>query len=327
MYGIYVCNSHGFVWEELTESQRMDHFEMRALDEADLVVYAVPPWPDPQAPETLRSLPLSALRRIFLFHQHDDPVPWAPGVYPSIEGPRRLPGTHGGFYINHHRRGTSVAIVVADHSAAEHLWSFVGTARNAAVRSTLIRLMDDRSLLVDTQDWDQRLRWESHSSSRVNALRTYVDSLPRSKFVVCPRGQGPSSMRIFEAMEAARCPVVIADAWTPPPFVKWPECSIRVRESDVARVPDILREREDEAEALGNVARSEWELWFSPHRRLNFIAECWLDLYEAGELTAMSRARRALRSPAGTNARRTIRRRLGIRRPSSWRLSIRGSTR
>jgi Exostosin family len=51
-----------------------------------------------------------------------------------------------------------------------------------------------------------------------NFLNRYITVLQQSAFILCPIGKGPSSMRIFEAMRAGRAPVIISDAWDPPPF-------------------------------------------------------------------------------------------------------------
>jgi len=70
-------------------------------------------------------------------------------------------------------------------------------------------------------------------------------------------------MRIFESMKSGRAPVIIGDEWCPPPFVNWAACSVRISESDVPFIYDILKERRAEASKMGSAARAEWEATFS----------------------------------------------------------------
>jgi hypothetical protein len=185
------------------------------------------------------------------------------------------------------------------------LWSFVGTVENAPdVRGALIRLGDERAFAVDTQRWSETIRWAwqgAHRSEADEAFDLYVDSVQRAKFVVCPRGAGLSSIRLFEAMEAARCPVIVSDDWLPPPFVEWAGCSISIPEDRICELPAILREREDEAAALGRAARAAWEEWFAPDRRLNTVVRACLDIRGRAAPSATRRGALAVRA-AGSGA-------------------------
>jgi hypothetical protein len=106
----------------------------------------------------------------------------------------------------------------------------------------------------------------------------YAESTARSRFVICPRGLGPSSIRIFEAMRMGRCPVIVSDDWTPPSFVDWNACSIRVAESAVRDLPAILREREADAASLGAAARAAWERLYSPSAMLVTLVESCVEV-------------------------------------------------
>ncbi len=75
-------------------------------------------------------------------------------------------------------------------------------------------------------------------------------------------------MRLFEAMQAGRCPVILSDDWLAPPFIDWSSCSIQVPEARVRELPGILRARSDDADRLGRAAREVWEEYFSPERQL-----------------------------------------------------------
>jgi len=256
---VYLVNSHRWLFDRLTrdaaESEGFVIVDDKAA--ADIVIYLDPPWKDPDAPESLRSLNPRDVAKLYLFSQADDPIPWAPGVFTSL--PRS--SAHGdafagGFFIAHQHEpgGLGDHLVPESLTDCDLLWSFVGTAENASIRERILGLHDERGFTKDTKRWSDVVRWGWQADHRVEAqenFRAYARTLLRSKFVVCPRGRGLSSIRLFEALQVGRCPVVVSDEWLPPRSIDWSSCSIRIREDEVERLPAILRSRESEAAALG----------------------------------------------------------------------------
>ena len=106
-----------------------------------------------------------------------------------------------------------------------------------------------------------------------NMLNSYLSLLMRSKFILCPRGIGTSSWRLFETMKAGRVPVIISDQWVPPEGPSWLECSIRVPESEVMLIPEMLERREVDASKLALAARKVWDDWFSSEAVFHRIVE------------------------------------------------------
>jgi hypothetical protein len=85
---------------------------------------------------------------------------------------------------------------------AKYLFSFVGNSSNcASLRKRILKLKHAESLLEDS------------SSSQSDRDVRYAEFLSKSKFVLCPRGLGPSTWRVFETMRAQRVPV--SDEWRP----------------------------------------------------------------------------------------------------------------
>jgi hypothetical protein len=125
------------------------------------------------------------------------------------------------------------------------------------VRERLLEFDADKSPCVDLDKAAARLAGFDYTKS-------YLELIAESKFVLCPRGFGTSSMRIFETMSLARVPVIISDRWQPPPGIPWNEVSVRVPEKDVARIPKILRDLATESERMGRHAREIFNQKFSP---------------------------------------------------------------
>ncbi|HVR84647.1 MAG TPA: exostosin family protein [Planctomycetota bacterium] len=203
--------------------------------------------------------------RCVAFCGMDFPVPLVPGIYPSIARAwhwRSL--TRGGSYIlppNPHLRHVPLAAV---SGGARWLGSFIGCTGEVPVRLRLTTLKDERLLIQDNTREFVRAIQEKRMSD-VDALkRQFCQTTQESKFVICPRGVGTSSIRLFEAMEMGRAPVILSDEWVAPDGPDWPSFSVRVEEREIPRLGAILRQREADAEALGRQARAEWERVYSP---------------------------------------------------------------
>jgi len=213
--------------------------------------------------------------RCFLFSRHDHPVPFLPGVYASI--PRRWHDparTRGGLYLNafdHPFIEYSSAPVARDY-----LYSFIGQVGTHPLREAMMGLPDDEGFLFDTTPY-----WpyaELDDETRRALERQYVDVATRSAFVLCPRGRGASSIRLFEMMRMGRAPVIVSDEWTPPEGPDWDTFSVRVAEGDLDSLPEILRTRADDAAAMGERARRCWENWFSEEATFHRVTNWCLDL-------------------------------------------------
>jgi hypothetical protein len=103
--------------------------------------------------------------------------------------------------------------------------------------------------------------------------RRYIEVIKNSKFILCPRGLGTSSHRIFEAMELGRVPVIISDHWVAPEGPDWEKFSVRVRQKNITDVPELLEGMQRSAEEMGFNARKAWEEWFSPEKMFDYCIE------------------------------------------------------
>jgi Exostosin family len=275
---VYLAKSHLWLHEKLLERAVLGNQVARITEsrkQADVIIYLDPPWPDPKAPDRLASFRGRDFGRMCVYSQADVPLAWAPGMYCSLEASRALSGQTGGFYVSHHHRrldsGFFAGLEAVRDIEKDLLWSFMGTLSNHPVRQRLSQVSDSDSLVRDTQHFSDVVRWgwdSTHSEEGRAAFSDYANLLGRSSFVLCPRGVGASTIRIFEAIQVGRCPVIVSDDWLAPPFVDWDRCSIRVPEARIAELPTILRSREPESQALGREARLVWERFFSPESQL-----------------------------------------------------------
>jgi hypothetical protein len=148
-------------------------------------------------------------------------------------------------------------------SDAKYLFGFSGNV-TSPLRARLFQELQcaaaaGLALLRQTESLFSRI----YSPQSDAEKRQFIDDLRQCRFVLCPRGNGLSSIRLFETMEAARVPVIISDALVLPQCVKWSKCAIVVAERDVIRIPQLLANRESEWTRLALNARREWERCFS----------------------------------------------------------------
>jgi hypothetical protein len=100
----------------------------------------------------------------------------------------------------------------------------------------------------------------------------YLQIAMDSHFILCPRGIGPCTYRLFESMQLGRAPVIIADGWVEMDGIDWQQFSIRVAEADIGRLEQILLARKHESLRMGRIARQVWERHISPAASLRTLA-------------------------------------------------------
>jgi hypothetical protein len=205
-------------------------------------------------------------------------LPFAPGLYTGIDSGwydqrfhRTAPYTH---YLG------NKALEPQRDGSASFLFSFVGDARTHPCRARILSLNHMRALIRDTssinpwQDADVKNKWRQQ----------FAESIHSSDFVLCPRGRGTSSVRVFEVMCAGKVPVIVSDAWVPPSGPAWDELSIRISENDIGIIPSLLEEREHDAPSMGKAARLAWERWFSKESVFDNMVDWCMEIQSHGEL-------------------------------------------
>jgi Exostosin family len=213
----------------------------------------------------------------YLFAAEDKVVPFLPGVYAGIERRwYRQAWTRSGFYPGVKESGE---LRYEPNASPSRLYTFVGAANAHPVRQRIMQLPDTDAVLIDSHAESQAVeRGEIPPVPEEEFRGRYVRALRESAFVLCPRGGGTTSFRLFEAMMLGRVPVIISDQWVPPEGPDWDSFSVSVEESAVDRIPALLEARREQAAAMGAAARQAWVEWFSPQAGFHRTAEWCLDL-------------------------------------------------
>lgn len=248
--------------------------------------------------------------KCFVHSGQDRPVPLLPGIYPSVERRWAWAGwARSGCYLVSPNPYLAAGLKAAAPEK-RHLASFLGTCGRVPVRHRLLLLKTEPDLVIRDTGPGFIAAIRSGDDDALAALKSgFVQTSLASRFLICPRGVGAGSIRLFEAMELGVAPVIVSDAWTPPAGPPWPEFSIRVPERDLPRLPAILRDRAPDAAAMGAAARRAWEAHYAPTTLFDTVAEDCAALARERQVPApLARAAARAHLLRPVHARRLIRR-------------------
>lgn len=263
-----------------------DRFKRHSLtedpDDADIILFVENShYHDDLNFRVLKKHPLVARYRekAFMYNEHDRPWCVLPGLYFSMPAP---------FLDRSRQRACAIIeeanplISFVEDATPDLLFSFVGARRNK-VRDAVLELRHERGLITDTSAFNAY--GARQATDRDARLRGYAEVMTRTKFVLSPKGVATSSLRPFEAMKAGRVPVIISDRYALPEGPDWDAFSIRIPEQNVAMIPRILEEREDEWSQMGMLARKAWEEWFAPDVLFHRMVESCNEIFGSRRLS------------------------------------------
>ena len=268
----------------LRKSAAADRFRVHELTEqpesADLILFA-DLYGAGMHFQAIRRHPLVRRYRekCFVFCSNAFVIPFLPGVYASIEKRWQSTRTRSGFHVANLQN--EFASFTPPTEDLPYLFSFMGSTANARVRCEIAQLRHTRGFFRDTvEEFDRILHDRMTVHERRDYHRQYVELTKATKFVLCPRGLGTATIRLFETMRIGRAPVIISDQWVEPRGPAWEACSIRVKEREVSSIPKLLESREADAIALGQRAHQEWNDWFSDEVAFHRVVEWCLNILE-----------------------------------------------
>jgi hypothetical protein len=249
----------------------------KVSNDADLIIY-VEPWYIKHRQYVFSLLSediiIKSPNRCFAIDCADTSWGLMPGVYTGLRSSQinRKRFRSGGYLTEYNSLGDEVFSRKKDIEP-KLLFSFRGhTSSDTRLRIFESNFSRDDIAINRTYEW-------CHHSDEQKLL--YTEELINSKFVLCPGGNCPASIRLFETMKMGRVPVILSDDWVAPDGPTWLDFSIRVSESKIHELPEIIERYEAQAFTMGKLAREAWEKWFSPDviyiRMLNYIESIYLE--------------------------------------------------
>jgi hypothetical protein len=231
---------------------------------------------------SLRSLLVLLARsdlKDFVWDWHDRPVGRLSGFYCSLDVRMFDPRRHRSISYPLQYNQEVKHFPLTD---AEYNFGFIG-GLTAGVRARMVDALEPRSeqdhsfFRVRGADWS---KYYARDQSEMDSQREYGDFLRKTKFILCPRGMGLSSYRLFETMQAGRVPVIISDRFVLPSGPDWDSCSIRVSERDITSIPDIVAKYLDKWPEMAQKSRQAWENYFSEDVILDSLVKQMIELRE-----------------------------------------------
>lgn len=267
----------------LRESADNDPYKIHSIADdpkkADIILFVEHhPGNDPYFFKVLKS---SIFRKhkdkCYLYHDCDWAIPIIPGIYPSLEQRIFHPSiSEPGPYIARLCENEAIKYL-HNKPKTKYLFSFMGARITHPVRTKILELKHPNGYLKDTSGKNS---WKLDSHEKCSFEEAYVNVCQKSKFILCPRGVGPSTYRLFESMEMGIAPVIISDDWIPIKGPEWDSFSIRIPEKNVNEIPVILETRKADSEKMGIIARKNWEKYFSKEVCFHHMAESCNNLHK-----------------------------------------------
>jgi hypothetical protein len=119
--------------------------------------------------------------------------------------------------------------------------------------------------------------------------KRFRETLLRSRFVLCPRGKGTSSIRLYEAVAAGRVPVIVADDWVAPAGPDWERFSIRWPEGRTEGLIDLLEQHDCDWPAMSNAAANAYREFFAPDIWFQRVVDQCAELFQSAQLEEFPR--------------------------------------
>jgi hypothetical protein len=280
----YPESKENFAFQNLKRSGLSDPFKKYILEEnphlADIIIFVEHhPDNDPFFFQVLKH-PLYKLykNKCYLYHDKDMHLALLPTISPSVCKSHFNKKFHYSYhYLEQISANPFVEYRTNENIEKKYLFSFLGASRTyPSVRNKIINLFEGDENINDTKNYNS---WELNDEDRNVYFKNYAKVLQQSKFILCPRGIGPSSYRQFESMKLGIAPVIISDEWKEIDGIDWENCSIRIKEKDVGEIENILKSRESEYLELGNNARQNYEKFLSFENQFHFLSDAAAKLH------------------------------------------------
>jgi hypothetical protein len=219
---------------------------------------------------TIREHPLAKQYRdrVLIYDERDRPWCASPGIYVSMPArsfDHRFQRSWGYF------PPTEVAEPLEQ---PDILFSFIGSP-SSRCRRALFELRHPNAVIEEVR----RFTFYDPSTPDFERRRERFRSvMSRSRFVLCPRGRGTSSIRLYEALAHGCVPVIISDDWVSPDGPDWESFSVRWPERDAEGLVGMLEDRDADWPQLSRAALAAYERFFAPSVWFHRIVEGCSDL-------------------------------------------------
>lgn len=132
----------------------------------------------------------------------------------------------------------------------KYLFSFVGGYQDiylTDIRKKIFKLDGEDIYIKNTGDWHfnsavySNLQNENYQVvTKTDETNSYNEILLNSRYSLCPSGSGPNSIRFWESLAIGSIPVLLSDTLDLPFHDLWNDSIIRIKESEINNIREIL---------------------------------------------------------------------------------------
>jgi exostosin family protein len=269
--------------EQLAELDRIGDHELADPISADVILFPqCHMLPRDWRLDTIRQHPLTVRHRekVMVFDERDRPWCGFPGIYVSM--PR-------GHFDRRYQRPWGyfpTAPLPDSRQEPDLLYSFVGSPSHRC-RKRLLELRHPDAVVEQVRGFT----FYDPTSVDFERRRAHFRSIVmRSRFVLCPRGKGTSSIRLYETLAAGRVPVIISDDWVAPDGPGWERFSLIWPEAKLAGLVELLEETDDHWAEMSARARAAYQEFFAPDAWFGRVMDLCRDLQRSGCLEEFPKA-------------------------------------
>jgi len=218
--------------------------------------------------------------RCAVYTEDDNYLPLAPGVYCSAHRDEHARVgrvfsysyvSRNGRYQNPYLAETADAKPRMADAERRYLFTFQGGS-TSLLRKRLFNVTFDRADVL-IENTSKYYHWDDSQPDRRDRQLVYAETVAASHFVLCPRGAGVGTIRLFEVMASGVAPVLLSDDYELPPGPAWETFLLRVPEREIARLPALLEAQVGSTAERGRLAREAFVEYFSVEREFDRIVE------------------------------------------------------
>jgi hypothetical protein len=270
-------------FEQLAELDRIgEHQVTEDPDSADLILFTqCHMLPTDWRLKTIREHPLTKRHwgKVMVYDERDRPWCGFPGVYASMPAPRFDDRYQRAWGFFRHPQ-------ITPSEDPDLLFSFIASPSDRC-RRPLFKLRHPDAVVEEVH----RFTFFDPRSPKFEERRArFQNILGRSRFVLCPRGRGTSSIRLYETLAAGRVPVIVADDWVEPRGPEWGNFSIRWPEGRTDGLVETLEKRVGDWPAMSAASIASYHEFFSHEISFHRIVDLCGDLHQPDTLRQFPRA-------------------------------------
>jgi len=145
----------------------------------------------------------------------------------------------------------------------------------------------EKSVYSDLQNYKQDL---DTSEKYTKNTEDYNNLLLNSRYSLCPSGSGPNSIRLWESLACGSIPIILSDTLDLPEHQLWKEAIIRVNESNIDNIHEILKNISEQREYEMRInCMKIYNHFCNNYMNKNIILHYCCDSYENGAIGGVAR--------------------------------------